>query len=112
MSICKHCKIKDICHNHIKCGKWCDGYVDIKSFYDYNIGEKIYCAGIMDKYFTICTGTIERYELSARHPSIIANFRGKYSRYEIPRFFYDKYIFSSKYVAETYVKTHYKNYRL
>lgn len=71
MSICKHCKVKDICHNHIKCGKWCDGYVDTKSFYDYNIGEKIYCAGLMGKYFTVCTGIIERYEMSSKHPFIL-----------------------------------------
>lgn len=115
MSICKHCKVKDICHNHIKCDKWCDGYVDTKSFYDYNVGEKIYYAGLMGKYFTVCTGTIERYELSVRHLSVIANFRDKYSLlgdYEIPRFFYDKHIFSNKYVAKIYVKTHYKNYKL
>ena len=71
MSICKHCKVKDICHNHIKCGKWCDGYVDTKSFYDYNVGEKIYYAGLMGKYFTVCTGTIERYEMSSKHPFIL-----------------------------------------
>ena len=79
MSICKHCKVKDICHNHIKCGKWCDGYVDTKSFYDYNVGEKIYYAGLMGKYFTVCTGTIERYEMSSKHPFMIANFKDNYS---------------------------------
>lgn len=115
MSICEYCKTKDICRNYVKGEKWCDEYTDTKSFYDYSIGEKIYCAGLMGKYFTVCTGTIERYELSARHPFIIANFRDKYSLlgdYEIPRFFYDKHIFSNKYVAKIYVKTHYAEYRI
>lgn len=115
MSICEYCKIKDICHNHIKGDKWCDEYTDTKSFYDYSIGEKIYYAGLMGKYFTVCTGTIERYELSARHPFIIANFRDKYSllgEYRLLRASYDNHIFSSKYVAKVYVKTHYTEYRV
>ena len=53
--------------------------------------------------------------MSARRSSIIVNFRDKYSLlgdYEIPRFFYDKHIFSNKHVAEVYVKTHYTKYIL